>query len=103
MKLKMQQLPLFVLTIALAVSMASLFAVQDASASVDTVCSGYIYTTNCKVTCVPSDPNGCGAAQWSYFCAAKQLIIFQTGQKVGSSLGSSYYCSTGPSCYSTCQ
>ena len=93
------------LAITLAISAASLFAVHDVFAgniNPASTCQVWEYDTTCQNSCVPSDPNGCGPGQWSYFCARKILKIYATGQYVSSPTSPAYYCNANYTCYSTC-
>lgn len=92
------------LVISLVVSLLSLTDLLSPPAKADPEpCTNYLYTTYCNTgSCVPSDPDGCGPGQWSYYCARNYLLVYANGQKVGSSASSGYYCNTTRTCYSTC-
>jgi hypothetical protein len=95
---------LSIITIALLISLSSaLIVARPALASTQAACANYLTTSVCENACVPSDPNGCGVGQWSYYCSYKTLTIYMNGQKVGGFNGGGSVCKVHTNCNSTCQ
>lgn len=94
-----------IITLVIAVVMVGIAlnaTISTASAGTQATCYTYLYTTTCRIVCVPSDPNGCGTSKWSYYCTLRELTVYSNGHRYGSVYaGSGYYCSTD-NCSMTC-
>lgn len=84
------------------VAMGELFLTPvNADFGPDAACLTWLYCTDCTLSCVISDPGGCGGSGL-FYCATRSMDVYVEGTWVFGPQVNKYLCSTSPICSSTC-